>query len=44
LRQCEDKHIVKQIIAVEYDVVNIDVEIQQTNSKKNELEVQCLAV
>jgi hypothetical protein len=35
---------VKQIVVCDYDGVNLDVEIQQTSSKKKELGVQCLAV
>jgi hypothetical protein len=45
LRQCEDRHIVKQIIGCDYDGVKIDVEIQKKQlQRKNELGVQCLAV
>jgi hypothetical protein len=34
LGQCEDRHIIKQIIVCDYDGVKIDVEIQHTSSKK----------
>jgi hypothetical protein len=34
LRQCEDIHIIKQIIFCDYDGMNSDVEIQQTYSMK----------
>jgi hypothetical protein len=43
LRQCEDRHIVKQIIVCDYDGVKIDVELQQAREKKK-LGMQCLAV